>query len=131
MGWTSEDISRELRDLQALALYKYDDYQQFSPGMRFIESLALWLDQFETEKERKLAYSFVKEQLVFISHSEMAHLASISYSDSICPFLINMVASKIGMSPWLVRKINDSLDFKLLMRQSLFLALSDGSRIDL
>ena len=29
--------------LQLLADYKYDHYQRFGPGRRFIESLALWL----------------------------------------------------------------------------------------
>ena len=43
MGWTQEDVARERPDLQAMASYNYDEYQQFSPGMRFVESLALWL----------------------------------------------------------------------------------------
>ncbi len=47
MAWTPEDVARERPVLQALAAIKYDEYQQFSPGMRFVESLALWLAQFE------------------------------------------------------------------------------------
>jgi hypothetical protein len=43
MEWSNEDIARQRPILQALASLKYDEYQQFSPGMRFVESLALWL----------------------------------------------------------------------------------------
>src|SRR5579859_3059141 len=46
MKWTAEDVAEHRPDLQALAAFKYDKYQQYSPGLRFIESLALWLDQF-------------------------------------------------------------------------------------
>jgi len=45
MEWSNEDIARQRPVLQALASSKYDEYQQFSPGMRFVESLALWLQQ--------------------------------------------------------------------------------------
>jgi hypothetical protein len=38
MAWTPEDVARERPVLQALAALKYDEYQQFSPGMRFVES---------------------------------------------------------------------------------------------
>jgi len=41
MKWTPEDVALERPVLQALAALKYDEYQQFSPGMRFVESLAL------------------------------------------------------------------------------------------
>ena len=58
MGWTQEDVARERPDLQAMAAYKYDEYQQFSTGMRFVESLALWLNQFKTNQERAVAYEF-------------------------------------------------------------------------
>jgi hypothetical protein len=59
MEWGIEDVARERPDLQALAAFKYDEYQQFSPGMRFLESLAVWLNQFESREERELAYDFV------------------------------------------------------------------------
>ncbi len=41
MSWSREEITKERPLLQALADYKYNEYQQFSPGIRFIESLAL------------------------------------------------------------------------------------------
>jgi len=47
-----EDIGQERPFLQDMASFKCDNYQQYSPGMRFVESLALWLDQFRTREER-------------------------------------------------------------------------------
>lgn len=130
MKWTPEDVAREMPDLQALATYKYDEYQQFSPGMRFIESLALWLAQFQPE-ERKQAYEFVRSKLVFISAAETAHLVAVSYPDIIRPFLIRQVANKIKLPEYLVAKIVNSQEFSVLRRQSLFLGLSDGTHTDL
>ncbi len=131
MKWTPEDVARELPDLQALATFKYDEYQQFSPGMRFIESLALWLAQFELDNERKLAYEFIRSRLVFISSAEMAHLVSIAFPDFIRPVLIRKTAVRLGMQERFVTGIANSMEFKVLLRQSLFLGLSDGARIDL
>src|SRR5260370_9527896 len=88
MSWTPEDVSRERPMLQAMAAYKYDEYRQFSPGKRFVESLALWLDQFETLTERQAAYDFVKTRLVFISDAELGHLVSMAYHDFVRPFLL-------------------------------------------
>jgi hypothetical protein len=39
MGWDRNKVKAELPLVQVLASYKYDEYQQFSPGMRFVESL--------------------------------------------------------------------------------------------
>ena len=46
MAWSDEEKARERALLQDLARYKFDEYQQYAPGRRFIESLALWLRQF-------------------------------------------------------------------------------------
>jgi hypothetical protein len=53
-----------------LARYKYDEYQQYAPGRRFIESLALWLRQLQSEAERRTAYEFVRRRLIFVSTAE-------------------------------------------------------------
>src|SRR6185503_4496711 len=96
MNWKEEDVARERPDLQAMAAYKYDAYQQFSPGMRFVESLALWLSQFETAHERILAYEFVKKRLIFCSTAELNHLVRIAYPDHIRPLLLRKVAAEAG-----------------------------------
>jgi len=46
MGWDQQKVAQERAVLQDMARYKYDEYHQFAPGQRFIESLALWLRQF-------------------------------------------------------------------------------------
>ncbi len=130
MEWTPEDIARERPILQALALYKYDEYQQFSPGMRFIESLARWLGQFASAQERRTAYDFVRSQLVFISADEVRHLVSTAYPDHIRRLLLEEAGKSMGVAPWQVRHISESSAFRALQRQTLFLGLSDGARTD-
>ena len=34
LEWSAEDVARERPILQAMAAFKYDGYEQFSPGMR-------------------------------------------------------------------------------------------------
>ena len=130
MGWAPEDVARERPDLQALATYKYDEYQQFSPGMRFVESLAVWLSQFKTVNERRIAYEFIKTNLIFCSSAEMNHLVSITYPDHIRPLLLRRAAQDAVIDNHFVSKIAAHTAFKLRQRQCLFLGLSDGARID-
>jgi len=130
MEWSPEDIARERPILQALALYKYDEYQQFSPGMRFVESFARWLEQFAEQAERQTAYEFVRSRLVFISTAELHHLVSTAYPDHIRPLLLEMAAGELGLRPWQVRRVSASVAFRALQRQTLFLGLSDGARTD-
>jgi hypothetical protein len=131
MGWKNPaEFVKHGQPLMAMSSYKYDEYQQFSPGMRFIESLALWLGQFKTPAQRESALGFVKERLVFISTAEMNHLVSISYPDHIRPFLLSKAAAESGLSRWHIGKVTNSLEFRVRERRCLFLGLSDGSRTD-
>ena len=130
MGWTPEDVGRERPILQAMASYKYDEYHQFSPGMRFVESLALWLEQFQTPKEKQTAYDFVRFRLIFISVAEMSHFVSMAYHDCIRPFLLRQVAAEQHLNEYQVRKVAETAAFKIRQRQCLFLGLSDGARTD-
>ena len=63
MGWSDASKATERARLESFASYKFDQYQQFSPGRRFIESLALWLGQFDAGDERQVAYDFVRNRL--------------------------------------------------------------------
>ena len=130
MKWTLDEVSIERPLLQAMANLKYDEYQQFSPGIRFIESLAQWLEQFETKEERKAAYEFIKKHLIFISSSQIAHLVNLSFSMYIKPILIEKTGTSLNVNKHLVKKITDSEEYKNACRKSLFIGLSDGSRID-
>lgn len=129
LEWSAEDVAAERPIVQALAAYKYDEYQQFSAGSRFIESLALWLNQFALIPERRIAYNFVKTKLVFCSAAELRHLVEMAYPDHIRPALIRRAAGtsadRFRPKYWAAKP-----EFKVLQRQCLFLGLSDGARID-
>jgi hypothetical protein len=129
MNWQPNDFNEIGLELQAMAAYKYDEYQQFSPGMRFTESLARWLSQF-TPEERPAALEFIRKKLVFISTEEINHLVSIAYPDCIRPVLLDLVAAKMGIDKWKKKKIATSQSFLALQRKTLFLGLSDGARTD-
>ena len=130
MQWGADAVARERPYLQAMAAYKYDEYQQFSPGMRFVESLARWLNQFETQAERETAFDFVKGRLLFVSTAEMNHLAETAYPDHVRPALLRRAAGAIGASPHHIGRVVTSPVFRQVERRCLFLGLSDGARID-
>lgn len=129
LAWEPSDVARERPLLQAMASLKYDTYEQFSPGLRFLESLALWLNQFDPS-DRAVAYKFVRSGLVFCSREEMDHLVDIAYSDLIKPILVARSAAEQLINPLHVGRITGSESFRRLRRQTLFLGLSDGARID-
>lgn len=128
MDWTDLDaIPDFLPTLQLLADYKYDHYQRFEPGRRFIESLALWLDQFVPD-DREAALRIVMERLVFFSDAEFTHLVSTAYPDLIVQERIRLVAEEHNFAPHLVGMISRHQRFKELQLKSLYLGLSDGAR---
>jgi len=131
MQWTPENVASERPLLQAMAAFKYDEYQQFAPGMRFIESFALWLNQFLTKEERDCAYNFIKEKLIFFSNAEIIHFISTAYHDHIRPILIQRSGSIVSTPKWKIHNIIKSIEFQSLRRRCLFLGLSDGARIDI
>ena len=130
MGWSDEEKAAERAYLESFASYKYDEYQQFSPGRRFIESLALWLGQFDEGTERRSAYEFVRQRLLFISTDEMNHLVELTFPTLIRPILISDTAAAIGADPNRVKAIVDTTEYRKRLRQTLVLGLSDGARTD-
>ena len=131
MGWaTPEEMAAERAFLEAFGAYKFDEYQQFSPGRRFLESLALWLRQFKPGDERRAAYDFVKQRLVFISDAEMNHLVELSFPTFVRPHLIRETAAEIGVNPCRVKSVTASNKYRTRLRQTLVLGLSDGARTD-
>lgn len=129
MGWKEERLLREQDILQTLAQYKYDSYEQFEPGVKFVENLALWLSQFDPA-DREIAYGFVRNHLVFISSTELNHLVRSLYPDVIRPIIRRAAAEVLNCSPFALRQIESSDAYRVLLRRSLFLGLSDGARID-
>ena len=80
--WDNIKMSEEIKAIQIISEIKYDDYQQYTHGMRFIESLALWMRQFDTPEEKDNAYDLVKNKLIYISEEEMRQIVMYSYRRS-------------------------------------------------
>lgn len=130
MDWDLERCRKEFAWLQLMSRFKYDSYSDFVAGVRFIESLAGWLQQFELA-ERAAAYHFVKTHLVYVTRSEIHHLIELVYPECVRRRLLQEVAEALGKPSYLVW--SDPTAPKLysqLLRKSLFFGLSDGARID-
>ena len=130
MGWDNDVKAVERAALEAFATYKYDEYQQYSPGRRFLESLALWLRQFETPEERQHAYDFVRRRLVFISDAEIDHLVELAFPTIVRYHLLQKTALQSGASAHRVKHLTGTLEYRKNLRRTLFLGLSDGARTD-
>ena len=130
MDWDDATKAREHARLELFAAYKYDQYQQFAPGRRFLESLALWLRQFKKGEERKVAYEFVRDRLVFISNEEMNSLVDLAFPTIVRPILLRDAAKATGVPAFRRKAIAVSESYRCLQRQTLVLGLSDGARTD-
>ena len=133
MNWDDDTTGSEeaslTRTLSRLAEYKYNTYQQYAPGLQFIESLALWLDQFDPT-DRAAALDFVHRRIIFVSDQEMRHLVDLTFRKVVQPILRAQAAQKLSLPLWQTGAIDASEEYQLELRHSLFLGLSDGARID-
>jgi hypothetical protein len=130
MHWDEERDSREFPWLRLMSRLKFDGYQDFLAGIRFIESLVAWLQQFE-EEDREAAYDFVRNRLVYIGPGEMQHLIELFYPEHVQPRLGRTVASAHGIKPYQVWNHEGAREsFHRLRRKTIFIELSDGARID-
>ena len=131
MKWTDAEKATERERLDIFASYKYDEYQQFAPGRRFVESLALWLLQFKTDAEREAAYAFVKDRLIFISLAEINHLVELTFPTKIRPCLIaDAAADSESLDAHRLKEVIKSDAYRARRRRTLVLGLSDGARTD-
>ena len=129
MAWDDERARQEFRWLRLIARLKYDGYRDFQAGMRFIESLATWLQQFKLS-ERETAYHFVRKTLVYVGSSEMQRLVEQFYPQTVHERLIRTVSRDRGIPTY--RVLADAhCEVERLRRQTLFMGLSDGARIDI
>lgn len=128
MGWQDlSTVPQYVPDLLLLADYKYDHYQQFAPGRRFIESLALWLEQLSSD-DRPAALELVTQHLVYFSDAEFSHLVQTAYPDLIVQERMRMVAEEHDIPTYRVGQIAKQARFEELKLKSLYLGLSDGAR---
>ncbi len=128
LGWDKEKIADFSELIGNFAELKYDEYQQYKPGSRFVEHLCAWLNQFDKGKERDLAFNFLINNLIFISSSEMHRLIETAYYDLILPLFSAQASSFLKVHQELRTNMNELIS--LIQTKSLFFALSDGARID-
>lgn len=130
MAWPDERAREEFQWLRLMARLKYDGYRDFQAGMRFIESLVTWLQQFEPQ-EREIAYAFVRRTLVYIGPGEMQRLVEQFYPRTVRERLLRTVAAELGIPPYRVLvDVGARAALTRLQRQTLFMGLSDGAKID-
>lgn len=130
MQWDSERATQEFAWLEMFSRFKYDGYADYIAGLRFIESLAHWLQQFDVG-DREAAYMFVRTRLLYFSEREIQHLIELVYPHVVEPILGLEVATSIGIPEYLIWSRAESRRlFRVLLRKSLFFGLSDGARID-
>ena len=129
MKWEDNKIVEELPKIQFMAEMKYDHYDQFMPGTRFLGSLSKWLSNFD-EEDRNVMYDFVKNKLIFISSSQMTYLITLLYKKCVSSALALKTAQKMEIPPYRINEIKKSVDYKREKRLSLFIGLSDGAHMD-
>lgn len=131
MNWDDNFARQEFDWLRLMARLKYDGYRDFQAGMRFVESLATWLQQFD-KTEREIAYGFVRKNLVYVGPGEMQRLVEQFYPRFVRDRLIQTTATARGIPPYRVLADPAALaDAEDLRRKTLFMGLSDGARIDI
>jgi hypothetical protein len=131
MQWDDERSREEFRWIRLMARLKYDGYRDFQAGMRFIESLITWLQQFKAT-EREIAYEFVRNTLVYIGPSEMQRLVEQFYPRIVRERLITTVAAERKMPTYQLLADDDAVAAtERLRRQTLVMGLSDGASIDI
>lgn len=130
MKWDDDHVDEELTKIDFMSFVKYDGYDQFMPGVRFLGSLIRWLNQFDSGEARVRMYELVMGQMVFITSSQMSYLIDLLCSSFIDSRLIEKTAEKMTAPTYLVAKIRNDKSFAELKRSSLFIGLSDGAHMD-
>jgi hypothetical protein len=80
MDWDDARATSEYGWLRMMSSIKYDGYSDFRAGVRFVESLAVWLKQF-TPPDRPTAYDFFKARVVYVSPAELQCLIDIFFPE--------------------------------------------------
>ncbi|MDR1208087.1 MAG: hypothetical protein LBJ89_01915, partial [Holosporales bacterium] len=131
MGWDDVKSRAEFAWLRLMARMKYDGYRDFQAGMRFIESLACWLQQFQTSDERNTAYEFIRKSLIYVGPAEMQTLVKQFYPRFVRTRLTQLTAEYCKIKPYQTLVSREATEiFKRINRKVLYMGLSDGARID-
>jgi hypothetical protein len=130
MDWDNEKATEEFNWLRLMSRFKYDEYRDFMAGSRFVESLVRWLQQFSSV-ERAAAYELVRRRLVFISDPEMQRLIEAFFPQVVYYDILDAVAQSLSVPDFTALSTDAGQRlYRLYLNSTLFLALSDGARID-
>lgn len=130
MQWNAEKLASERAVLEFMGSMKYDEYDRYMPGTRFMSSLVQWLNRLDQE-DRNEAFEFIKDKLVFISSTQMNYLVDLLYDTNIRPLLLDR-ATKAAGKPAYMRSNKEVLKkFDIVKRSSLIIGLSDGAHTDI
>ena len=130
MGWDYVGLNSERPELEFMGSMKYDAYDRFMPGTRFMSSLVQWLSQFD-EEDRETVLNFVKKKLVFISSTQMNYLVDLLYDSKIRPILLKKATENAQMPSYMLCNQKVQEQFKIEKRSSLVVGLSDGAHTDI
>jgi hypothetical protein len=131
MSWPDDEARREFAWLRVMARLKYDGYQDFLAGVRFLESLVKWLQQFDAT-ERQTAYRFVRNSLVYVGQPEMERLVEAFYPRTVRNDFVQRVATQMSIPKYRIWSHPDgTARFARVRRKTLYMGLSDGARIDI
>lgn len=130
MGWEPQQLANERAALEFMGNMKYDGYDRFMPGMRFMSSLVQWLNRLE-KVDRDEAFKFIKNKLVFISSTQMNYLVDLLYDTNIRPLLLSKATKATGKASYCLANKDVVKRFRIEKRSSLVIGLSDGAHIDI
>jgi hypothetical protein len=127
--WTEDRFAEVRRELRVLADHKYNKYEMYQPGRLFFEHLYLFLSRLESA-DRTVALDFVRRSLIFISRDEFQQLAHILHYDYIRQRHLDVTSAISGIPRHRLARLKASPVLGQTQRASLYVALSDGARID-
>lgn len=130
MKWDAPTLASERATLEFMGSMKYDAYDRYMPGMRFMSSLVQWLNDIE-EGDRDKAYKFIKDKLVFISSTQMNYLVDLLYDSKIRPILLDMATVEMRMPSYKRSSKLVRSRFEVEKRSALIVGLSDGAHTDI
>jgi hypothetical protein len=120
-----DECKAMLENILFMAKYKYDKYELYKAGLRFLSYLVPWLEQF-SERERITMVKLV-DNLMYISEEEMQSLSSIMFQ-KICHELLEEIIIAESLDEFDYNTAF-STHFQKYLDESIFVGMSDGSRI--
>lgn len=131
MRWDPTTLASERAALEFMGSMKYDSYDRYMPGMRFMSSLVQWLNQFQNKNDKDIAFDFIKKRLVFISSTQMNYLVDLLYESMIRPDLLKKATAVLKEPSYKLSSVKVRKQFEVEKRSSLVIGLSDGAHTDI